>query len=60
MKDIYNYQFLSDNLSSSGMPTAGQMQAIADENVRVVINLAACHIPGGVARRGQIGHSSWG
>ena len=38
--DIYNYQSLSDKLSSSGMPTAEQMQAIADQDVRVVINLA--------------------
>ena len=40
MNDIYNYQFLNDKLSSSGMPTAGQIQAVAEENVRVVINLA--------------------
>jgi len=40
MNDIYNYQFLTDHLSSSGMPTAEQMKEIADDKVRVVINLA--------------------
>ncbi len=40
MKDIYNFQLLSDTLSSSGMPTAEQIQAIANENVQVLINLA--------------------
>jgi len=40
VKDIYNYQFLNENLSSSGMPTAEQMKEIADAGVRVVINLA--------------------
>ena len=40
MSDIYNYQSLTENLSSSGMPTAEQMQELAEENVQVVINLA--------------------
>jgi uncharacterized protein (TIGR01244 family) len=40
VKDIYNYQFLNENLSSSGMPTAEQMKEIADAGVQVVINLA--------------------
>jgi protein tyrosine phosphatase (PTP) superfamily phosphohydrolase (DUF442 family) len=40
VKDIYNYQFLNDKLSSSGMPTAEQVQALANENVDVIINLA--------------------
>jgi protein tyrosine phosphatase (PTP) superfamily phosphohydrolase (DUF442 family) len=45
MKDIYHYQFLSENLSSSGMPTAEQIQEIADAGVQVVINLAPHDVP---------------
>jgi uncharacterized protein (TIGR01244 family) len=40
VKDIYNYQFLNEKLSSSGMPTAEQMKEVADAGVQVVINLA--------------------
>ena len=40
MKDIYNYLFLNEKLSSSGMPTAEQMKEVADAGVTVVINLA--------------------
>lgn len=40
MKDIYNYQFLNENLSSSGMPTAEQMKEVAEAGTQVVINLA--------------------
>jgi protein tyrosine phosphatase (PTP) superfamily phosphohydrolase (DUF442 family) len=40
MKDIYNYWFYDDNLSSSGMPTAEQMKEVAAAGVNVVINLA--------------------
>ena len=40
MKDIYNYQFLDEKLSSGGMPTAEQMKEVAEAGVRVVINLA--------------------
>jgi uncharacterized protein (TIGR01244 family) len=40
VKDIYNYQFLNENLSSSGMPTAAQMKAVAEAGTQVVINLA--------------------
>ncbi len=40
MKDIYNYLFLTDKLSSSGMPKAGQIDSIAQAGVNVVINLA--------------------
>ena len=40
MKDIYNYQFLNEKLSSSGMPTAEQMKEVAAASVQVVINLA--------------------
>ena len=40
MKDIYNYWFYHEKLSSSGMPTAEQMKEVADASVQVVINLA--------------------
>jgi len=40
MKDIYNYLFLNEKLSNSGMPTAEQMKEVADAGVTVVINLA--------------------
>ena len=40
MKDIYNYWFYHEKLSSSGMPTAEQMKEIAEAGVKVVINLA--------------------
>lgn len=45
MTDIYHYQFLSETLSSSGMPTAEQMQQIADAGVQLVINLAPHDVP---------------
>jgi len=41
VKDIYNYQFLSEKLSSSGMPTAEQMKAVAEAGTQVVINLVS-------------------
>ena len=40
MKDIYNYFYLNEKLTSSGMPTAEQMKEIAEAGVQVVINLA--------------------
>ena len=39
MKDIYNYLFLSEKLSSSGMPTAEQMKLVADAGVQVVMTM---------------------
>jgi len=46
VKDIYNYQYLNEKLSSSGMPTAEQMQEVAEAGVQVVINLALTTSPG--------------
>lgn len=40
MKDIYNYWFYDEKLTSSGMPTAEQMKSVAEAGVQVVINLA--------------------
>lgn len=40
MKDIYNFLSYDELLSSSGMPTAEQMRAVAEAGVQLVINLA--------------------
>jgi uncharacterized protein (TIGR01244 family) len=40
VKEIYNYLFLSDKLSSSGMPKVEQVESIAEAGVNTVINLA--------------------
>jgi len=45
MDDIYNYLFYDDKLSSSGMPTAGQMRSVAEAGVDLVINLAPHDAP---------------
>jgi len=40
LEDIYNFLPLTDNLLSSGMPTADQVKSIAQAGVEVVVNLA--------------------
>ena len=40
IEDIRNFLALTENLLSSGMPTAEQMKGIAENGVKVVINLA--------------------
>ncbi len=40
LQDILNFRPLTDSLLSSGMPTADQVQAIAQAGVDLVINLA--------------------
>ena len=45
MKEIYNYLFYNDKLSSSGMPTAEQMKSVAEAGVQLVINLAPHDVP---------------
>ncbi len=40
MKDIFNYWYYDETLTSSGMPTADQVKLIAEAGVQVVINLA--------------------
>jgi protein tyrosine phosphatase (PTP) superfamily phosphohydrolase (DUF442 family) len=57
MKDIYHYQFLSDTLSSSGMPTPMQMQEIADAGVQLVINLAPHDVSNAVPYEGELANS---
>jgi protein tyrosine phosphatase (PTP) superfamily phosphohydrolase (DUF442 family) len=48
MKDIYHYQYLDRNLSSSGMPTAEQMNEVAEAGVQLVINLAPHNVPNAI------------
>ena len=57
MKDIYHYQFLTDTLSSSGMPTPGQMQEMAEAGVQLVINLAPHDVPNAVPNEGELANS---
>jgi protein tyrosine phosphatase (PTP) superfamily phosphohydrolase (DUF442 family) len=45
MKNIYNYLFYNDKLSSSGMPIAEQMKSVAEAGVQLVINLAPHDVP---------------
>ncbi len=40
LEDIYNYRRLSDELITSGQPTAEQLAAVAAAGAAVVINLA--------------------
>ena len=54
MKDIYHYQFLSDTLSSSGMPTVEQMKDVAEAGVQVVINLAPHDVPNAIPNEGEL------
>ncbi len=42
IEDIHNFLKLTENLLSSGMPTAEQMKSVAEAGVKVVINLAPC------------------
>ena len=46
MKEIYNYLFLNEKLSSSGMPTAEQINTIAEAGVQTVVNLATSRSEG--------------
>lgn len=48
MKDIYNYLYYNELLSSSGMPTAEQMKSVAEVGVQVVINLAPHDVPNAI------------
>ena len=57
MKDIYHYQFLTENLSSSGMPTPGQLKEIAEAGVQVVINLAPHDVPNALANEGELANT---
>jgi len=57
MKDIYHYQFLEENLSSSGMPTADQMKEVAQAGVELVINLAPHDSPNAILDEAKLVNS---
>jgi protein tyrosine phosphatase (PTP) superfamily phosphohydrolase (DUF442 family) len=40
LENIYNYLQMSETLHSSGMPTHEQISALAEDGIKVVINLA--------------------
>ena len=54
MKDIYNYLYYNDKLSSSGMPTEDEVKLIAGANVQVVINLAPHDVPQALLNEKQL------
>ena len=54
MKDIYNYLYYHEKLSSSGMPTPGQLKSAAEAGVQVVINLATDKSEGAIPDEGSI------
>ena len=45
MKEIYNFLYYNDKLSSSGMPTEAQVKSIVEAGVQLVINLAPHDAP---------------
>jgi len=54
MKDIYNYLFYHDKLSSSGMPTLEQMKSVAETGVELVINLAPHDVPNAIPNETEL------
>ena len=54
MKDIYNYLYYHDKLSSSGMPTAEQMKSVAEAGVQLVINLAPHDVPNAIPNETEL------
>ena len=54
MKDIYNYLYYNEKLSSSGMPTPAQLKSVAETGVEVVINLATPRSEGAIPNEGEL------
>jgi len=54
MKDIYNYLYYNEKLSSSGMPTPEQLNSVAEAGVRLVINLATSKSEGAIPNEGEL------
>jgi protein tyrosine phosphatase (PTP) superfamily phosphohydrolase (DUF442 family) len=54
MKDIYNYLYLDEQLSSSAMPTPEQLTSVAEAGVKVVINLATSKSEGAIPNEGEL------
>ena len=54
MKDIYNFLYYHNKLSSSGMPTVEQLKSVAEAGVEVVINLATSKSEGAISNEGEL------
>jgi protein tyrosine phosphatase (PTP) superfamily phosphohydrolase (DUF442 family) len=54
MKDIYNYLYWNEKLSSSGMPKPEQLKSVAGAGVQVVINLATSKSEGAIPNEGEL------
>jgi protein tyrosine phosphatase (PTP) superfamily phosphohydrolase (DUF442 family) len=54
MKDIYNYLYWNEKLSSSGMPKPEQLKSVAEAGVQVVINLATSKSEGALPNEGEL------
>ena len=54
MKDIYNYWYYDEKLSSSGMPTPEQMKSVAEAGVQLVINLAPHDVPTAIPNEDEL------
>lgn len=54
MKNIFNYLQLTEKLSSSGMPTPGQLSEVADAGVQFVVNLATPKSEGWMPDEGDV------
>jgi protein tyrosine phosphatase (PTP) superfamily phosphohydrolase (DUF442 family) len=54
MKDIYNYLYWNEKLSSSGMPKPEQLKEVAGAGVQVVINLATSKSEGAIPNEGEL------
>ncbi len=54
IEDIRNFLPLTENLLSSGMPTAEQMKVVAEAGVKVVVNLAPFESERDLANEGTL------
>jgi|SRR5258706_604646 len=54
IESIYNYLRLNDSLSSSGMPTPEQLPSIAENGVKVVVNLATSKSEGAIPNEKEL------
>jgi len=57
VKEIHNYQFLDEKLSSSGMPTTEQMKDVADAGVQLVVNLAPHDVPNALPNEDELANN---